>query len=648
MANKAVISVGVGGASLAILYFLLIPGVVITGVSDSTIIGPCAGTPSDPCVSYFNISTQAAIYSTTARNLIKNLSLSSTGGDIVKGDIYILNTTTGIWKKAASRFSLKPGNLYQMKVEIIKRNPTMTIKWGLGKIVDPVFLGYNASAFIKYRNAETAKCLNYNCLNDPIQSELCNPTLGNFKVNLSKIIVQSTGTPGVIRGVGSLTDHYSLNRTIVMMSDCNRTILNNASKPVIEHYQCNKANMTSEENVLKNIPLMNSEFIMTPLSCYNVTIPFNAVNVPFKYGMLGWQVNLTDYGFAKHPFFNTNNYTQPFLNTSEINGTAAGYNASVINETLMANWTGYKTNTGNWYNFTFNDSAAQGYEQIKSSTGACANCGYDGVCANGDTQTWSGTNTGRDWWCLNWSQNTGKKLTVLYAELDQDRGDIIPVNFNAFVTNIRPSGASGLFNASEMIYYQGSATSGATSCIPVNLTPSRILAGHMLCINGTSWGGANMRIGEIEVWTANFTLNSQIISTPITMPSSMGSFKIAANQTLNDGIIGYNISCDGTNYVSVNQSGFDKTYVCTSGSTLIYRIVIEANATTNALSPSVDTFDLEMLPSGSATGSWKLSISLNQTRVQANNSFIVNVTAQCLGPGNCTDPVWLDPIKVQG
>ena len=134
--KNIIIGSTVGFSIVAILaYLITIPGVVITGSSDIY----CAGTTQDPCVSYFNITSN--LYTLKFYNMSKNQKLDFSP-DIKDYQIYKLSGTK--WIKTNFPINMTKGVKYQFKLVGYKNNPIDTIKWGVGLgdgYLDPTWYG---------------------------------------------------------------------------------------------------------------------------------------------------------------------------------------------------------------------------------------------------------------------------------------------------------------------------------------------------------------------------------------------------------------------------------------------------------------------------------------------------------------------------
>lgn len=144
-------AVGVSIVSL-LLYLSTIPGVSIQASEDIR----CAGTPVDPCVSYFNITSTN--YTLKFYNSTSRLSFSP---QIKNYTIY--RFVNSRWREVAFPINMTKGILYRFKLVGYKVNPSDTVKWGVrsGDVeIDPYWLGTET---VTYAPASETHCNEGKC-----------------------------------------------------------------------------------------------------------------------------------------------------------------------------------------------------------------------------------------------------------------------------------------------------------------------------------------------------------------------------------------------------------------------------------------------------------------------------------------------------
>ncbi len=151
------IPIGTAGFVILFMYLSALGVINVTSYSGDSI---CAGTLEDPCLAYINFSVKEDIflypmdYDPWGRDTpfstdveIESWKMYRSWGNGWR-EIKLNDTCTGTWcgapnnKGVAYSFVFREGRDYQIKIEVLKKNPEEIIKWGFGP-VDPTFMGYN-------------------------------------------------------------------------------------------------------------------------------------------------------------------------------------------------------------------------------------------------------------------------------------------------------------------------------------------------------------------------------------------------------------------------------------------------------------------------------------------------------------------------
>ena len=158
--RKWAIGIGATSVPLALLLFWYLSSlgaITVTGFSGDQI---CSGMIDNPCVAYINMTAKEDIFIYPNENWsggfytnssVKSVKMYRSWGTGWR-EINLTTNCKGTWCGAsdskgntAYSFAFRNNTNYQLKFEVLKNNPSDSIKWGFGKDVDPYFYGVNNS-----------------------------------------------------------------------------------------------------------------------------------------------------------------------------------------------------------------------------------------------------------------------------------------------------------------------------------------------------------------------------------------------------------------------------------------------------------------------------------------------------------------------